>query len=350
MIIKEKILAANEQYDYLRANHYIKDFSVTQSIAAATRLGLFDLLSQNQTFGLDDISMSLNIDKQGLGCLLGILCSAQIMHRKNNRYSLTSEFYHALKYHDFIIAQIEFANFIASDVIDFFPLLLGNEEDFMREAKLFELFDYSRAIEHSEKNYSITKRWMRFTTALTRYEARVCNSHHDFSQYCSMMDVGGNSGEFVLQLCLRNPELKATVVDLPVVCDIGREHVAKFTESDRIQFVPADALRHQLPQGFDLISFKSILHDWPEQDVSRFIHNAAKSLNPGGKMMIFERDIIDYANRPIPYYLIPLLLFFRSFRSPTLYVDCLQKEGFVDISIERLQLETPFYIVTATKY
>ena len=35
-----------------------------------------------------------------------------------------------------------------------------------------------------------------------------------------MLDVGGNSGEFLLQVCRRNPELQGTVIDLPLVCDV----------------------------------------------------------------------------------------------------------------------------------
>ena len=349
MQIKSSTLGANEDYAYLAANQFIKEFSVTQALAAAFKMGLIELLAQGKPCALEDLLLVTKADRHGLQCLLGILITAGIVSNQEDQYCLSESFSSVLQYRDFIEAQPDFANFIAADIIDYFPLLLTSGEAFMRQAKLFELFDYDRAIEFSEENLAATRRWVRFTTALTRYEARVCNSHHDFSQYKSMMDIGGNSGEFVLQLCMRNPKLTATVIDLPLVCDVGEEHVAEFREGGRIQFVKADALRHELPKGFDLVSFKSILHDWSEEHVCQFIHNAASSIVPGGRLLIFERGVIDYSDGAIPYYMIPMLLFFRSFREPDLYVECLRREGFVDIAIERLQLETAFYIVTATK-
>ena len=66
---------------------------------------------------------------------------------------------------------------------------------------------------------------MRFTTALTRYESGACIANHDFSPYERMLDVGGNSGEFALRVCQRHSRLRATVYDLPLVCDIGERHV-----------------------------------------------------------------------------------------------------------------------------
>ena len=78
---------------------------------------------------------------------------------------------------------------------------------------------------------------MRITTLLTRYEAAVCMDHHDFSQYRRMLDVGGNSGEFVLRICRRYPDISAAVFDLPLVCELGQEHVRGTAEADRISFV-----------------------------------------------------------------------------------------------------------------
>ena len=349
MGIKETTLAATDEYGYLLANHFIKDFSVTQALASAFKINLIDLLAQGKPLTQEELLSVIKADLRGIQCLLGLLKTADIVVCEQDLYRLSESFLAVLKYRDFIEAQTEFSNFIAADIIDFFPLLLASGEDFMHEAKLYELFDYSRAIEFSEENLALTRRWVRFTTALTRYEARVCNSHHDFSKYQSMMDIGGNSGEFVLQLCMRNPQLMATVIDLPLVCDVGEESIKQYPQKDRIQFVKADALRHDLPVGFNLVSFKSILHDWPEDDVRQFIHNAAGSVAPGGKLLIFERGVIDYSEGAIPYYMVPMLLFFRSFREPDLYCECLQQEGFVNISIQHLQLETSFYIVTATK-
>jgi SAM-dependent methyltransferase len=173
--------------------------------------------------------------------------------------------------------------------------------------------------------------------------------YHDFGRYPRILDIGGNSGEFALQICRRYPRVSATVFDLPLVCDIGLEHIRSEAEADRISFVKGNALTDPLPEGFDLISFKSMLHDWPEKEAKQFILKASQSLEPGGTLLIFERGPLEVRQRTLPYSMIPFLLFFRSFRSPMIYEEQLKDLDFQNIRVEKIDLETPFYLVTARK-
>jgi hypothetical protein len=51
----------------------------------------------------------------------------------------------------------------------------------------------------------------------------------------------------------------------------------------------------------------------------------------------------------LPYSMIPFLLFFRSFRSPLVYEDQFKKLGYQDIEIQKIDLEMPFFLLTATR-
>jgi ubiquinone/menaquinone biosynthesis C-methylase UbiE len=174
-------------------------------------------------------------------------------------------------------------------------------------------------------------------------------AHHDFSRYRHVLDIGGNSGEFVLRICKSYPEVHATVFDLPLVCDIGQERIQSEPEAKRITFVKGNALTDDLPGDFDLVTFKSMLHDWPEKEARHFIDKAARSLKPGGTLLIFERGPIEVDKGTIPYSSIPMLLFFHSFRGPSLYEDQLRSLGFENVEIQRIDLEMPFYLVTGVK-
>ena len=123
------------------------------------------------------------------------------------------------------------------------------------------------------------------TTTLTKYEAGVVMKHHDFSPYGRVLDIGGNSGEFVLRICREHPEMAATVFDLPQVCEVGRQHVSGEPESARIDFIGGNALSDTLPGGFDAVILKSILHDWPEAAARRFIQRAGECVVPGGTLI-----------------------------------------------------------------
>jgi hypothetical protein len=101
-----------------------------------------------------------------------------------------------------------------------------------------------------------------------------------------------------------------------------------------------------LPEGFDLIIFKSMLHDLPEKEAKQFIEKASHSLELGGTLLIFERGPLEVRERTLPYSMIPFLLFFRS---SIIYEDHLRGLDFQGIKSEKIILETSFYLVTARK-
>jgi SAM-dependent methyltransferase len=267
----------------------------------------------------------------------------------DDRAELTATFRLVLRYRDLLQAKLDFATLVAGDFLGGFTALIQDPRQFMAHARLFKLFDYQRCFDDSPESFEQTRRWMRFTTALTRYEAPVCLRHHDFSRHRRMLDVGGNSGEFALRACKENPALEATVLDLPLVCAIGRQHVRAEPEAERITFLPGDARAGPLPTGFDLITFKSMLHDWPDEDARSFLSRAAEALEPGGILLIFERGPLEVRG-PLPYGQLPMLLFFRSFRQPGFYTEHLAGLGLRDVAVQSVELESPFFLVTARKH
>lgn len=268
-------------------------------------------------------------------------------HRGDLR--LHERFAVALRYRDLLETKLDFAGAVIDDFADLFTVLLRDPARFMGSARLFELFDYRRALEPSIENYRRTRGWMRITSTLTRYEARACLQLYDFGAHRRMLDVGGNSGEFVLQLCRRHPQLQGTVFDLPLVCEIGLEHVLDEPERSRIRFLKGDVRRDALPAGFDLIAFKSMLHDWPEEEAGRFLAAAAAALEPGGTLLVFERGPLPVREATPPLSLLPHLLFFRSYRQPGAYARRLEALGLEAVESREIALDGPFFLVTARK-
>jgi ubiquinone/menaquinone biosynthesis C-methylase UbiE len=336
-------------FDYLCVDSFMKTVVDARALATAFELRLIDYLSENQASTLDDLKEGFAGDDRGLQFLLNLLRANRVIEENKGNVSLSPEFEQALQYRDLLEAKLEFAQFVLPDFSDLFTTLITRPDQFGPNSQTFELFCYQRSFEYSSENYELTKRWVRITTALTTYEAQVCMKYHDFSQYRRILDIGGNSGEFVLRICRNYPNIRATVLDLPLVCQVGLEHLQSEPEAERISFIKGNALADELPKDFDLISFKSMLHDWPENEAKQLITKASRSLKPGGTLLIFERGPIEVGETPLPYSMIPFLLFFRSFRSPTLYKEQLEELGFQDIEIKRIDLEMPFYLVTAKK-
>jgi SAM-dependent methyltransferase len=336
-------------FDYLCVDSFMKTAVQARALATAFELRLIDYLNENQPSTVGDLKKGFQGDEKGLQLLLDLLLENQVLLESNGAIDLSPQFRKALQYRDLLEAKLEFSNIVLPDFANLFTTLIRSPDRFARRARVFELFGYNRCFDYSHENYELTKRWVRITTALTKYEAPVCMKYHDFSRYLRILDIGGNSGEFVLRICKKYPNINATVFDLPLVCQVGLEHIRSEPEADRISLIKGNALTDVLPSGFDLITFKSMLHDWPENEAKQFISRASESLQPGGTLLIFERGPIDVSETTLPYSMIPFLLFFRSFRSPAIYAEHLENKGFQDIKIQRIELETVFYLVTARK-
>lgn len=338
-----------EALAYLGVDRFLQSAIDARSLKTALEIGLIDRLMASEGAALDALARALRCDRAGLRLLLDLLRAADVVGDHDGSYALTAAFRAALPFRDLLEARLEFAGLVAPDFFDLLTPLIAEPARFRREARLFGLFDYARCLHPSPENRAATGRWVRLTTALTRYEAPVCLALYDFGRHRHVLDVGGNSGEFVRQLCRAHPQLRATVADLPVVCDLGEEHVRDGPEAARIAFVRGNALEAPLPADVDLVTFKSMLHDWPEPAVAGFLARAFDALPPGGGLLIFERGPLEIGTAPVPYGLLPILLFFRSYRSPSVYEAMLQQIGFEASEIRRVELETPFFLVTARK-
>lgn len=338
-----------KEFEYLCVDDFMEDIFHARALATAFEMGLIDTLIQHKSLSYTSLIKHGSRGSHGMRLLIGLLVKNRVVDHGDDVITLAEEFVHALKFRDLLELKSSLANFAAHDFLNHFSELVYKPDQFFHNAKFFRLFSYNQCLVPSKENYEATKRWMWITTLLTKYESHACMKYHDFGKYRRILDIGGNSGEFMLQICRQNPDVTATVLDLPLVCDVGQEHIRPEPEADRIKFLKGDALTDALPEDFDLVTFKSMLHDWPEREAIQFIKNANRSLVPGGTLLIFERGPIEMAQTEIYYSMIPFLLFVHSFRAPAFYVKQLQDLDFQEISVKNVCLDTPFFIVTAKK-
>lgn len=334
---------------YLCVDEFITDMVAARALSSAFELAVIDTLASGSLATYDGLAQEIRAPQAGLKLLLRLLENAGVLEKTNEQYRLTDRFSDALQYRDLLLAKLDFAHIASHDFIHLFSVLIADPVEFMKRAGMFRLFNYGNALVSTPESRNLTARWVRITTMLTRYEAQVCFALHPVGAYRRMLDVGGNSGEFALQACRANPGLAATVFDLPVVCDVGSDHIRHEPEAGRIHFSKGNARTDILPEGNDLITFKSMLHDWPDEEARAFLRKACRALEPGGTLLIFERGPFEIGEAGLPYSIIPFLLFAHTFRSPDLYVECLAEGGLSNVSVTWIDLEMPFFLVTGSK-
>jgi 3-hydroxy-5-methyl-1-naphthoate 3-O-methyltransferase len=125
--------------------------------------------------------------------------------------------------------------------------------------------------------------------AMSSSTARTVGEAYDFTGHRRLLDVGGGSAAYPIQLCQRYPHLTATVFDLPHVCPIAQSKIQAAGLEDRIGTVAGDFQTDEhLPPGHDVILLSSILHDWDEATGRALLDKCFTALPSGGAIVISE--------------------------------------------------------------
>lgn len=114
----------------------------------------------------------------------------------------------------------------------------------------------------------------------------------DFSQYKTMCDVGGATGQLSMIVASQHPNIRCTTFDLPPVEPIASKAIANRGLSDRVTAVSGDFLRDPLPKA-DVITMGMILHDWNLEKKKQLIAAVFDALPAGGAFIAIENLIDD---------------------------------------------------------
>jgi SAM-dependent methyltransferase len=108
-----------------------------------------------------------------------------------------------------------------------------------------------------------------------------------------MLDVGGGFGQYAQALCRVNPELSATVLDVPEVAEQATAALAAGGPDGRLEFVGGDYLTSDYGTGYDLVLFANVLHQEREDAAAAMVRRGAAALVPGGRVAVLDFQIDD---------------------------------------------------------
>jgi hypothetical protein len=101
-----------------------------------------------------------------------------------------------------------------------------------------------------------------------------------------LLDLGGGPATYAITFVQANPDLKATVFDLPGPIGIARENIAKQDLGDRVNTLKGNFLRDDIGSDYDYIWLSQILHSHNEEQCRLIIKKAVVALAPGGTLAI----------------------------------------------------------------
>ncbi|HEV2851353.1 MAG TPA: methyltransferase [Thermoanaerobaculia bacterium] len=179
-------------------------------------------------------------------------------------------------------------------------------------------------------------------------EALLAAHDEIFDSGTRWLDVGGGDGTVAETLLRAHPRLTCDIFNLPPVAALVEDRARAAGLADRLGFVPGDFFDGPLPEGYDVLSFVRVLHDWPAGVARMLLEKAKQALQPGGRLVICE----EFRNQDRlaiqffwTYFLIGVDACTSRLREVEWYTEALAALGFTDIRV----LPGPFDVVVATR-
>lgn len=172
--------------------------------------------------------------------------------------------------------------------------------------------------------------------------------HELFDRAASWLDVGGGDGTLMASVLRAQPGLRGDVYNLPAVEPLVRARARSAELEGRLGFRGGDFFAEPLPDGYDVLSFVRVLHDWPADTARGLLAKARDALAPGKRIIVSEefRDPDRLAVQFFwTYFLIGVDACVSRLREARWYVDALLQLGFREIRV----IPGPVDLVTAVR-
>lgn len=127
-------------------------------------------------------------------------------------------------------------------------------------------------------------------TGLSRGVTEAVLKAYDFTQFASVVDVGGGQGALLAAILAKHASVRGVVFDQPQVVAGAGPVLRAAGVAERCQAVGGDFFE-AVPDGGDAYVLKSILHDWEDEQATAILRTCRRAIGPGGKLLVIEREI-----------------------------------------------------------
>ncbi|QCX01477.1 SAM-dependent methyltransferase [Aggregatimonas sangjinii] len=263
---------------------------IFQTVVALKKLGILNFIFDNNAKGgvnIEEISTALSLSEYGLGVLLEMAESANVVSKDDSdRYELTKTGYF-LNYNPVTGVNIDFTNEICYKGL--FHLKDSIEKGHPEGLK--ELGDWPN-IYHglSQLNHNEQKAWFSFDHYYSDEIFQVALDTLFQKKPKVVYDIGGNTGKFAVACCTSDPDIKVHIFDLPGQLAKALANAESKGFADRITGTEIDWLSEnpQIPKGADTIWMCQFLDCFSKEEIAKILSVAVMAMDAETDLIIIE--------------------------------------------------------------
>ncbi len=314
-------------------------------VTVADEIGTFAALS-TKAMTTDALAAKLAVDSRALAVHLGLLAALGLLERREGAWRATASA----------------RTWLHPDGTGYFgPLLKGFlEQPALHTQMLATLRTGDRAQDHvsavaewerGELPQDLADRITALMNAHSIAAAKAVARQPRFAEIRSLLDVGGGSGIFSIEIARAWPQLQTTVMEIATVANAAQRYIAASSVGPPVSTTVVDMFREPWPNGHDALFFSNIFHDWSDETCRMLSNKSFEALPSGGTIMLHEMLMDDDGCGPLTTAAFSMLMLLgtkgRQYSLPELR-NFLEGAGF--IGVEACRTGGGYYsLVTARK-
>ncbi|MBK9096571.1 MAG: methyltransferase [bacterium] len=261
-------------------------FRESRTFLTAFELKIFSVLD-NHMMTADEVAQKINSDQRATDRLMNALCAMGILKKVHGKFynsDLSSKY-----------------------LVEGKPDFMGN---LYHTNNLWDNWSYltesvikgSSAVDDEDELAGDD--WVEAFISAMHYrgvhQGKILSMMIDLTNVKTMLDVGGGSAAFSIEIVKKNPSINAFVLDLPYVIPLTKRYVSEAGLSEKFSFIEGDYLTKNFEGSYDLILLSAIVHINSYDQNKMLIKKCADVLNKNG--MIVINDFIMNDDRTQPYH------------------------------------------------
>ena len=258
----------------------------TCALHAGVKLELFTALSEAPTT-MPELAKRLSLNERGLAMLLDALAALELLSKQGASYQSTpfatqflstnSSAYlgHIILHHHHLVEGWARLDEAVSTGAPSRARVSHESAEVERESFLLGMFNLAMLL------------------------APQVVKQIDLSQRKQLLDLGGGPGTYAIHFCQHNPELQATIFDLPTTRTIAEQTIRQFDLQERINFVAGDFQDDALTGCYDVAWLSHVLHGEGAAECGKMLRKTVDALEPGGLLLVQEFILNDSRDSPL---------------------------------------------------
>jgi hypothetical protein len=263
---------------------------VFQATVSLRKLGIFDLIFEKRKKGgitLEAIAEELKLSTYGVGVLLEIAESSDIVSKNETEHFELTTIGYFLAYNETVNVNLNFTNEVC------YKGLFHLDEAIKtgKPSGLKELGDWPTVYEGLSKLTPLQqKSWFDFDHHYSDdifAEALELLFKKDRKK---IFDIGANTGKFTVKCCTYNSDVNITMIDLPGQLNKAKANVEKAGFQDRVKGHEIDWLSDNptIPSDAETIWMSQFLDCFSKEEILKVLKTCVNSMNENSELIIIE--------------------------------------------------------------